>query len=354
MATIVQPKPVPASSPVIEIKLTSDVFEAVMQEISASLVRRQTNVDHEGLAMADIGALAWEKYLPEESFEMLRSAPEKSAAVIHISSPPGTTLEAPATPVSGFMSDALVQHLDTALLGAMLITGQIPASFAFENDGRLFRNVVANPAAKLMMSSHGSSEPLGWHTDTPVGRFERRSRPYTSDTIIPRFLNFFDIRNRDAHGNPVSTDVLLLEPVLRKCKLEAVRILQRNQYQVNPPQSCSCSPLKGVALIEFVDELMCFRYNANPSQVFGLTEGAKWAIKEFAAALESSADDLLPFPLTPGSILLFDNYRVAHARRSFDAGANLAESRWLRRCYGVLSACGGKHIDRASWPFVIA
>jgi alpha-ketoglutarate-dependent taurine dioxygenase len=151
----------------------------------------------------------------------------------------------------------------------------------------------------------------------------------------------------------VSTDVLPLDSIREHLNQEAFQRMQKPEFQVNPPASNSCRPLRGIPLIELVDGSHCLRFNANPTQVFGLTEQARWALQEFTNATVLAESKALKFDMSPLSILVFDNYGVTHARRSFDPGDDLDNSRWLRRCYGLSSVCSGWHVDRGSWPYVI-
>ena len=53
----------------------------------------------------------------------------------------------------------------------------------------------------------------------------------------------------------------------------------------------------------------------------------------------------------PTELLLFDNYRVLHRRKSFDPGS-WDEARWLRRCFGTTDPSGGQFVDRLHRPYV--
>ena len=88
------------------------------------------------------------------------------------------------------------------------------------------------------------------------------------------------------------------------------------------------------------------------TQSGGLTDNARQALDAFRVALRESADDVLEFDLEPSRLLVFDNYRVLHKRRSFDMGADWAAARWLRRCYGCMSLMNGVFADRVHQPYV--
>ena len=72
---------------------------------------------------------------------------------------------------------------------------------------------------------------------------------------------------------------------------------------------------------------------------------------ELSKRLEDMDSRSNPIYLRPGELLLFDNYRVLHRRKSFDPGA-WDDARWLRRCFGTTDPSGGQFVDRLHRPYV--
>jgi L-asparagine oxygenase len=336
----------------IEIDLSAEIWDAIISQLFAQISSRHFMVDCDALTMGELAAEILAKYIPPLHLIRARNFLAHRGSILHIKSEYSSVLQIPATPTSGFGNDTAVQLYDALLLGAQYISGVVPVAFEFENNGRLMRNVIANPDSRGKRSSHGYDEPLGFHTDNPCGQFESSLAPWAS-SLIPRTLGFVGLRNRDRLGKPVSTDVLSLDSILAYLNEEAFLCLQRYEFQVNPPASNSCRSLRGTPLIELIDGSCCLRFNTNPTQVFGLTEQARWSLQEFANAIVLAESHALKFEITSLSILLIDNYGVTHARRNFDPGDDLANSRWLRRCYGLSSSCSGRHVDRNSWPYLI-
>lgn len=343
----------PSATPIRLIELSPQTWSIIFERASLALANRRFLVDRDAIPMAERVAEIIAASIPTPELRKIRQFRSDSTSVLHIKGPSGLALTLPPTPTQGFGNDVEIQLFDALLLAVMYIAGFVPVAYDFENHWRLVRNVIPNPQAKGKLSSHGYDEPLGFHTDNPCGEFERLQAPWTLSTLIPRVLGFICLRNSDRNGNAVSTDVLSLETMRRHCSAEAFAYLQKPEFQVNPPASNACVALREVPLIEPVDGSLFLRFNANPEQVLGLTDGARWALAEFKTGLTRAESESMQFHLAPLSILLFDNYTVGHARRSFDPGDDLDRARWLRRCYGLSSTCSGHHIDRSSWPHVI-
>lgn len=254
--------------------------------------------------------------------------------------------EYPPTPVRGYCDDSQVALGDALLLGVYRLMGIEPVAYAFENDGRLFRNVVPNPDASGVASSHGFNAALGWHHDNPCGRFESAEYQPFERSPIPHYLGFWCLRNQDAFGEPVPTELLPIEEALRRMSAGGIMNLRRPEFGIKPPQSNECPPLEKVPLM--VGNFL--RFNALGGQVYGLTERANAAIEELQQRLAASVDNVVQVKLVPGSLLIFDNYRVAHRRRVFDPGKDWDNSRWLRRVFGCQSLSEGLLVDRYHWP----
>jgi hypothetical protein len=259
----------------------------------------------------------------------------------------------PPTPCRGFLGDdSKMNFPDMILLGIYHEMGVEPVSVAYENSGRLFRNVVPNPDSRGQKSSHGYDAELGWHSDNPCGPIEPNSLSLTEAdrSSIPRFLGFEALRNTDGLGRPVPTEVLSLDAVLEYLDEQALTACAAAEFQINPPASNETNVLKQVPILTRREDRYFVRFNADSEEVFGLTAQARWGLKQFAMAARKADGESLAFELEPSMLLIFDNYRVLHRRRSFDPGADWAVARWLRRCYACHSLLNGKFVDRVHCP----
>jgi hypothetical protein len=129
-------------------------------------------------------------------------------------------------------------------------------------------------------------------------------------------------------------------------------VLSEPEFCINPPASNNCPPLNRVPLVVVNRGGFFLRFNANTSQVCGVTDRAKWAIEELKSAMGASEPDVVKVDLEPRKVLVFDNYWVSHRRRSFEPGEDWLQARWLRRLFGCTSLLSGNFVDRLHWPLL--
>jgi len=234
----------------------------------------------------------------------------------------------PDTPVNGIGGDHEVLLADAVLLGVYGLAGIDPVAYRFENDGKLQRNVVANPKEVDSLSSHGSRRTFPWHTDNPAQRFE--FEPGASPPT-PKYLGFTGLRNADAHGIPVTTDVLDLATILAVIPAEVAEALRRPEFFVKPPASNRTDfALEWVPLLVH-DSATGDHLRFEHDICTGLTPRAYEALEAFNEALDAMPYEAVE--LRAGCHLIVENTQVCHRRVGFLAGPP-ATSRWLRRCYG--------------------
>ncbi|MBL8827112.1 MAG: TauD/TfdA family dioxygenase [Planctomycetaceae bacterium] len=342
---------------VLEIVVDSEQEALIEQRMKAATTANRFVPDTHAAEMKAIGGEILKASLKARDIQKLRQfGRARTSPVLFISGLPEIG-EIPSSPFRGYNLDqSQVAFADMLLLGVYDVAGIDPVAYTYENFAQLFRNVVASPDAVNERSSHGSKEPLGWHTDNPCGRFEGDDRmlAVAHGSPIPRYLAFTPLRNRDASGKPVPTEVLVIDAALARLDEISFAVLTEHEFQVNPPASNKTAPLSEVPLLVRRGGRYLIRFNADAEQVFGLTERAQKALDAFKVAIHESADDVLEFSLEPSRLLIFDNYRVMHKRRSFDMGSDWAAARWLRRCYGCMSLMNGVFADRVHQPYVWA
>ena len=277
----------------------------------------------------------------------------RGAPILVISGLPSVSTP-PATPIRGFGDDSKVTLADASLLAVFFAMGVSPIAFEFENYGRLVRNVVPNPDSKGVESSHGFDAELGWHTDNPCGGFEPEHRVtrHADRSPIPRFLGFSCLRNTDGTGIGVPTELLTVASIVANLDDQTLAVLGEPEFCINPPPSNACGSLNHVPILIPNRTGYFLRFNANDDQVFGVTDRAMHAIGELKLAMAEcdSHDEIIPVDMQPGTILVFDNYRVCHRRRSFNPGFDWANARWLRRIFACRSELSGLFVDRRHWP----
>jgi L-asparagine oxygenase len=332
--------------------LTVDVrppeAEVLSERLRSSLTGRRLIPDVHAREMMALAGEAIRSALPAKAVCALRCFGSGSDAAALLVRGLPIQESVPPTPVYGVGAEYETAFADMLLLGVYDVMRVDPVAFEFENQGRLFRNVVPNPNAKGQKSSHGFDADLGWHTDNPCGPFEGDDDD-RGRSPVPRFLGFSPLRNRDANDAPVPTEVLPVDPVLKTLESEVLDALGLPEFRVDPPASNCLESLVWVPLVSRRDDGSIFvRFNAE--QVHGLTDRADGALEAFKAALHLSEPQVLNYDLDRSMCLVFDNYRVFHRRRAFDPGPDPSHARWLRRCYACRSLLNGSFVDRVHCP----
>lgn len=320
----------------------------IEEEVLTGIGNSSFNPDVHSGEMAAIGAAPLLGELDSDQIEMLHqfgNGQGTPAMVIK-----GLPLPSPVPPTfQRFGDDAEVQFSDCLHLAAIEAAGLNPIALTYENHARVFRNVAPSSSAVEVASSHGSQVPLPFHTDNPCAPFEDVG---IMRSPIPRFLTFFGLRNADGNGLPVPTEILMVHDLLKRARSGLIRDLELPQFIVHPPASNKCGPYlaRVVEYDQGAEPLV--RFNAADGQIEGQTSRAQKAIKELCELLRDCEDDVIKVIVDPGTIFMFDNYRVLHRRRSFDPGKDLSKARWLRRCFACQSPANGILVDRIHRPLV--
>jgi hypothetical protein len=330
------------------------------RELASSLIASHSfMVDSDADQMALIGATALMQALPSADRRHMVDFGRGSTLPWLVLQGIPNQIDLPDTP-QGFGDDTQVVFSDVMLLGAMSLAGMHPIAFSYENFGRLLRNVAPARAAENAVSSHGAKLPLEWHTDNAYA-FENGFRsPVENGTHTapigspsPKFLCFVGLRNQDANGKPVPTELLPVDEVIQNLPGRMLTELRLPIYEIRPGASNQRISMQNMPLLERCPKTGAelLRFNANEGQTLGYTQRARRAINELAKRLEDMESHSIPILLEPGELLFFDNYRVLHRRGSFEPGP-LEKARWLRRCFGTTQPFAGEYVDRIHRPFV--
>jgi hypothetical protein len=313
------------------VRLTSGRLDDAIRDLLGKEIEERvatSNLDPDGqeAILASIGAHALSRYLPGEILNALRVFPATGAHALLLSNLP--TWEFPPTPVNGFGAEAELAEINALHFGLIQLLGLTPFAVNYENDGRLIRNVVPNPAAAGKTSSWGSDSEFFWHTDNPHLPF---GEPGTDPRLyIPRYLTFYGVRNVER----VPTEIAAVDDAARLVDEQTWRQLHFPSYEVGPPASVDDDPAAGATarlatpVVERGGDGLRVRYDRGTTR--GQTDEAAAALDTWTQAL--TGIPRLELVLEPGEFLIFDNCRVLHRRRGFTpepAGA----ARWLRRCY---------------------
>lgn len=291
------------------------------KEIAEAVATGGLDSDADEAILASIGAHALNNFLPGEILHSLKLFSATGAHALILSNLP--MQEFPDTPVNGFTDEAELAVTNAIQYGLIQLVGLTPFAVAYENNGKLIRNVAPNPSAAGTTSSWGADSEFFWHTDNPHLPFGGPGvdlRRY-----VPRYLTFFTVRNDEQ----VPTEILAVDDAVARLDENVLRRLRSAMYEVGAPASNEGD----LALTETpVLELSAGGHRArfDHGTTTGLTEEAAATLRTWAETLED-VPAMEPV-LRPGEFLIFDNYRTLHRRKAFTPGP-AATARWLRRCY---------------------
>ncbi|MFI1965177.1 TauD/TfdA family dioxygenase [Streptomyces pathocidini] len=337
------------------------------------------------------GARQLRAHLPGELLQALAAWQHSGIPWLTLSNLPRSVHRVP-TPRAGFCDEYTEERLKVPNLvqfGLLRLLGLDPVAYAWENEGRLIRNVAPSAGAARTRTSWGHACQLAWHTDDSVLEHGACAAP---SAAIPHFLSFYGIRN--AEGVP--TELLPVDTVLAELPERVAGELRRPQFAVKAPESYA--PARGAHNLHLAhtssygthtgahlgpydppgtatgghiphsarsapyvsnapyaanapypggeppvrtdvpllwtlrDGSSALRYG--PGRVTGQTAWARAALRWFEDCLAGLEG--VSVLVGAGAFHLFDNRRVLHRRASFEP-APPGEARWLRRCYAMRS-----------------
>ena len=315
-----------SSLQVVRRRLADDVRDQLDEEIAERVYGTRLDSDADQAILAGIGARALRRHLPNEIQHSLHAFTGNGRHALVLENLPKQSF--PGTPVNGFADEPSLAHTNAIHFGLIQVLGVTPFSVPYENNGRLIRNVVPNPAATGTASSWGADSEFFWHTDNPHLPFDTRcGDPRVSP---PRYLAFYAVRNDEQ----VPTELAALEDALQRLEPPMLRWLRAPAFEVGPPDSVKGEvtfaelPLVNTPVLEPSMGGERVRYDQGTTK--GLDSGAHAALEDWAEALGDVP--AVPLVMSPGEFLIFDNHRVLHKRKAFTPAARGSE-RWLRRCY---------------------
>lgn len=318
-------------SQVLELAIAADVRAAISAEALKAADLLGTTIEEEPHLMAEAGAEILLEELPEEAVAGLRQLATPSNTCL-VTLRGVADFKAPETPVTGLADNTALSVQDIVLAGAMHIAGTRPCAFAFENQGRIARNVVANPEQRGKASSHGYDVELFWHQDNCGQPFENETLETCALPPMPRQLAFFAIRNEER----VPTRILLVDDALSLLMPETIDILKQPLYRIGAPDSIFADGNGGECVTNapiLHDEKGELFMRYDPFLVSTKDPAAMLAHARLMIALSEATPKARDVTLNAGDVMIFKNYRLLHMRVAFEP-KEARKSRWLRRFYG--------------------
>lgn len=307
-------------------RLEDAVRDLLGKEISERVSVTRLDSDLDDAILAGIGAHALRRYLPGEALTAIEVFVAAGSHALVLGNLP--MQEFPATPVTGFGDEPELAVINAVHLGLIRLLRCTPFAVDYENDGRLIRNVVPNPAASGKTSSWGSDSEFFWHSDNPNQPFG----PLGSDPRLyaPPYLTFYAVRNEER----VPTDLAAIEDVVMRLDPVTLDGLMAPEFDVGAPASNDEDRTQVLTSTPVLDLGADGRYRVRYDRgtTVGRTETAARALERWSEVLREVPSE--EHVLRPGEFMIFDNYRMLHRRRAFTPCPNAA-ARWLRRCYAA-------------------
>jgi L-asparagine oxygenase len=288
-------------------------------------------IDRDHIEMGAIGRRVLEDRLPETLLRCLRSVRVGATPPIVVIRSCIDCSELPPTPTTGFTDDTALVHVDAFLLGLYSIAGIEPMTYSFENDGRFARNVIPHPDHEAAETSWGSAKDISWHQDNNFQPFEFQFNSADAVPVMPRYLAFMGLRNRER----VATDVLSSMAILRRLDACHIVVASSEAFWIAVPESVRTGrdEARRAELIVERDGVFYTRFDTTQG-IRPMDADAAQALAAIRAAICASEADARHVVLEPGDCLLLDNYRAMHRRKSFST-MPAGQGRWLRRIYGT-------------------
>lgn len=306
-------------------RIEDSVRDLLGKEISARVSETSLDSDIDDAILGGIGAHALRRHLPGDILQGVQVFTAAGNHALVLSNLP--IQDFPSTPVSGFGDEFELAVVNAIHLGLIRILACTPFAVSHENDGRLIRNVVPNPAASGTTSSWGADSEFFWHSDNPHQLFG----PPGSDPrlYIPPYLTFYAIRNEEQ----VPTEIAALDDVVIRLDEETRLALMAAEFEIGAPDSNdeTTTPLSKATVLEVGPDGR-HRVRFDRGTTVGLTATAQQALEQWTTTLHTvPAAELV---LDTGDFLIFDNHRVLHRRKAFTPRPHTT-ARWLRRCYAA-------------------
>ena len=238
----------------------------------------------------------------------------------------------PDTPVSFIpIEDASWWKGACAALALLSIADLEVASYASENNGALFVNLVSIPA-------HGKKEPgeLSKKSVSAMrGHTDAVAHPLPSEALLtgksssPDYVVLICLRNGD-----VPTKICSLSQIMGKLSENTIEQLTLNQFTVSPQKtfkSGDVDVLFNVPVLQL--NPLAIRFSHSNVYVSGNNNEAENALDELKVAIKESMQE---FTLKAGDIALINNRTAIHGRSS-PIDEYGGQSRWLLRTYSMLA-----------------
>lgn len=200
---------------------------------------------------------------------------------------------------------------------SMIVNLVVGDLFGFNNHvqgARLFHDIFPKEKDSYSQLATGSTDELAWHTEDCY-------HPFRCD-----FLTLLCLRNPDKVPTTLSV------PNLASLSQKTKEVLRMSRYRILPDQTYSALESEEIRKMPIL-----FGNSQNPflrmdplyTQIEEGDLEAKAAYRALVRLIEKSRREVV---LEPGDLLIVDNYKAVHGRKSFQARLD-GTDRWLKRTF---------------------
>lgn len=215
-------------------------------------------------------------------------------------------------PVSGDYKNKLDFQSEAVLLSIASTVG-LPFSFVQESDGRLVQQVVPDPKMAEEQTSTSSDVELLGHTEVTFSNYVG-------------YVALLGLRDND--GEPCGTYICHASDILSELDPNVVNVLKQPLFRMREIDTSFGGGEGPICSIVYgVEHNFAMRFDQD--LMTGMTPEAKYALQQFTAVYLEKRYQVF---ITKGSMLLFDNTKIIHARAPFKVTEYNGMTRWLQRC----------------------
>lgn len=231
----------------------------------------------------------------------------------------------PSPPTQGECITGKTSISESVLLGVTEALGFHPFSYREEKQGVLIHDITPVTGKETSVSSNGTRD-FPWHTDAA----------FLNRSIRPSTLSLYCLINQTNTG----TSLAPVSEILRHLSQMEIDILMDDQFQHHSPETFSVvNDSTRASVIDKVDGQ--YELKLSSHTIEALTPESKNALISLIEAMNKVAITHL---WHPGDMVIFNNLRCVHAR------GNIHGRRWLKRCYGSLTARAGEVLQLETGP----
>jgi len=205
---------------------------------------------------------------------------------------------------------------EIVLLGLAGALNTYPSNNRDERNGEVIQNVIPILGKEYELSSRGSKQELGFHTEN------------SHETCPPDYLIFACLRD-DPQAYTHVLDVTDMLSLLETENQSLIKVLSKPDYIFKSGPSYHLLMQKRGSILNAAHNI---QYNSDIKRVYGIDKQSQTALTHFRHLIKTSPF-IQSYNLKPGDYMIINNKKVLHGRGSFEISTTPDLRRWLQRVY---------------------